>query len=134
MIVVLDTNVIVAGLAASGLCHEVVLRCLRGDSVVSSAALLDEFERTLRDRFSLTPQTRLFLQQFRRHIRLVDAPGLRVPVCRDPDDDIVLATAVAGQADAIVTGDQDLLVLKAHEGIRILTPREFIEAALRGKL
>ena len=130
MTVVLDTNVLVAALVASGLCHEVVHRCLRGHTVVSSAALLDELEKTLRDRFSLTPQARLFLKQLRAHIRLVDAPPLPAPVCRDPDDDVVLATAVAGQADAVVTGDQDLLVLKVYERIRILTPREFVSGTI----
>jgi len=130
VIVVLDTNVLVAALVASGLCHEVVHRCLRGHTVVSSNALLDELEHTIRDRFSLTPQARLFLRKLRTRIRLVDAPPLSARVCRDPDDDVVLATAVAGRADAVVTGDQDLLVLKVYERIRILTPREFIEATV----
>jgi predicted nucleic acid-binding protein len=48
-------------------------------------------------------------------------------VCRDPDDDVVLATAVAGRADFIVTGDDDLLVLKRFRGIRILSPRQVLE-------
>ncbi|MGH7429716.1 MAG: putative toxin-antitoxin system toxin component, PIN family [Candidatus Methylomirabilaceae bacterium] len=48
------------------------------------------------------------------------------PVCRDPDDDIVLACAVMGQADYIISGDQDLLVLNTHEGIPIVTPRGFV--------
>jgi predicted nucleic acid-binding protein len=48
-------------------------------------------------------------------------------VCRDRDDDNVLATAVAGQADIILTGDDDLLVLGEYNGIRILSPRQFVE-------
>ena len=44
-------------------------------------------------------------------------------VCRDPDDDLVLATALAAQADVIITGDKDLLTLKTHGGVRIRTPR-----------
>jgi len=39
----------------------------------------------------------------------------------------VLATALAGKADMIVTGDEDLLVLKEFRGIRILSPRQFLE-------
>jgi predicted nucleic acid-binding protein len=51
---------------------------------------------------------------------------IEVPrVCRDPDDDEVLAAAVIGEAAFIVTGDEDLLVLKTHGEIRILTPAEF---------
>ncbi|MGH2659911.1 MAG: putative toxin-antitoxin system toxin component, PIN family, partial [Actinomycetota bacterium] len=48
-------------------------------------------------------------------------------VARDPDDDEVLAAAVVGAAEAIVTGDRDLLSLGTCEGIRILTPAEFAE-------
>jgi putative PIN family toxin of toxin-antitoxin system len=48
-------------------------------------------------------------------------------VCRDPDDDVVLGTAVAGRADLIVTGDDDRLVRKRFSGIRILSPRKVLE-------
>lgn len=46
---------------------------------------------------------------------------LPAPVCRDPDDDAVLACAKAAQADFIVTGDKDLLVLEMFEGIPVVT-------------
>lgn len=45
-------------------------------------------------------------------------------IYRDPDDDIVLATALTAAADMIVTGDKDLLVLQNYEGIAIVTPAE----------
>jgi putative PIN family toxin of toxin-antitoxin system len=48
--------------------------------------------------------------------------------CRDPDDDKLLEIAVLGQADCIVTGDQDLLVLDPFRGLRIFTPAAFLEA------
>lgn len=46
--------------------------------------------------------------------------------CRDPDDEIILATAIAGRADVIISGDRDLLVLSPFEGIQILTPATFL--------
>ncbi|MEX2044550.1 MAG: putative toxin-antitoxin system toxin component, PIN family [Opitutus sp.] len=52
---------------------------------------------------------------------------LLVPACRDPDDDLVLATAIAAKARVVVTGDDDLLTLKNHAGIAILYPRQFLE-------
>jgi predicted nucleic acid-binding protein len=59
---------------------------------------------------------------------IVEVPsGSLLPVSRDPDDDHVLAAAVVGEADCIVTGDKDLLVLDPYEGIRIVTPREFLD-------
>jgi predicted nucleic acid-binding protein len=47
--------------------------------------------------------------------------------CRDASDDVILATASAAQADSIVTGDPDLLVLRVWRGIRVLRPRHFLE-------
>ncbi len=43
-------------------------------------------------------------------------------MCRDADDDAILATAVAARADLLVTGDKDLLVLGSYNGIPIVTP------------
>jgi putative PIN family toxin of toxin-antitoxin system len=60
----------------------------------------------------------------RSRMELVVPEKLQRQVCRDPDDDNVLATAVSGKCDCIITGDKDLLVLKAHEGINILSPRD----------
>ena len=57
---------------------------------------------------------------------VADLPAIE-PICRDPDDDHVLAAALAAKADAIVTGDADLLVLGAYQGIRILSVRVFLE-------
>ena len=47
------------------------------------------------------------------------------PVCRDPDDDHILASAVSGKVDCLLTGDEDLLVLKNFQGIPILKPSDF---------
>lgn len=49
------------------------------------------------------------------------------PVSRDPDEDHVLAAAIAARADLIVTGDQDSLVLGVYAGIAILTPARVLE-------
>ena len=126
MTVVLDTNVIVAALVAKGLCHEVVVRALGSCSVVTSAALLDELERTLRGRFTLGPAGVAFLEQLRLRVRIVEPALLGTPVSRDADDDVVLATAIAAGAALIVSGDRDLLVIGRHKGIDIVSPRDFL--------
>lgn len=69
---------------------------------------------------------------YRRHATWVEATGLEEPACRDPDDDWVLATAVAGEAEVIVTGDADLLDLRTYRGIAILSPRGFLEHLQQG--
>ena len=54
-------------------------------------------------------------------------PVKRLQVCRDPKDNRFLEAALAGRADVIVSGDQDLLVLQPFEGIPIVKPAEFLD-------
>jgi putative PIN family toxin of toxin-antitoxin system len=126
VIVVLDTNVMVAALATSGLCHELLHRTIRLRVLTTSDALLLELEDTLRDKFGLGPPTAAFLTAFRASVRLVEPLPLPRPVCRDAADDVVLDTAVAAAADLLVTGDQDLLILREYQGVPIVSPREFL--------
>ena len=55
------------------------------------------------------------------------APLIRGAVPRDPDDDMIIACALAAGADYIVTRDKDLLSLREHETISIITPEAFLE-------
>lgn len=127
MTVVLDTNVLVAALVAKGLCLEVVQRTIRMRCLASSTAHLDELESTLQLKFEVTPAVALFLALLREQTTLVDPFVLPQPICRDPDDDVVLGTAMAAGADVIVTGDKDLLVLGVYEGIGIQSSRQFLQ-------
>ncbi|WP_228015072.1 putative toxin-antitoxin system toxin component, PIN family [Synechocystis salina] len=52
---------------------------------------------------------------------------LEVPELRDPKDAMVLATAIASQADAIISGDSDLLILETYQNIPILTAKQFLD-------
>lgn len=132
MRLVFDTNVIVAGLVAQGLCHELVETHLPDHVAILSTRLWDELVEKLRDKFDLDPDDLPLLELYRRHATWVEPAPLARPACRDADDDWVLATAVAGEAEAIVTGDCDLLELRAYEGVAILTPRQLIEHLARG--
>lgn len=127
MIVVLDTNVVVAALVANGLCHELLQRTIRLRVLATSAPLLAELDATLHRKFTVTPPVRAFLTAYRLNVTLVEPAVLAVPVCRDSEDDVVLATAVAANTTVLVTGDQDLLVVKAYRGIPIIAPRAFVE-------
>lgn len=127
MTVVLDTNVLIAALVAEGLCREVVHRVIRLRGVATSRPLLDELDATLKRKFKVTPATAAFLKAYRALARVVEPAPLEKPVCRDPDDDMVLATAVAASATLIVTGDEDLLALGSYAAIAIVPPRRLLE-------
>ena len=127
MRVVCDTNVLIAALVADGLCRDIVKRRLPRVDLFVSVELLRELDRTLRRMFRTTPATLPFLKVYRDRAQLVTLDRLPAPVCRDPDHDVVIATAIAARADVILSGDNDLLVLHQHERIRILSPRQFVE-------
>jgi predicted nucleic acid-binding protein len=60
-------------------------------------------------------------------VEIVEPIALDQPACRDPDDDIILATALAAHADLIISGDDDLLVLHPFQGIPILNASQALE-------
>ena len=126
MRVVLDTNVIVAALAARGACAELYSRVLAVHEYGVDANLHAEVERVLRLKFKL-PEDRIRAARdllVSTGIAVASVP-LREPVCRDPDDDRILALARSFAADVVVTGDEDLLVLNPWFGIPIVRPRDF---------
>ena len=127
MRVVLDTNVFVAAVIADGLCRDLVRVRVLPHTIITSEQLLRELRITLRNKFSVNPDELPLLTQLNEQAEIVRPARLRERVCRDKDDDVVLATALAGKAEVIVTGDDDLLVLKAFREIRILSPRRFLE-------
>mgnify|MGYP006331921885 FL=1 len=126
MRVLLDTNVLIAAFIARGTCSEVLEHCVRNHTLVSSKPLLRELDEKLAGKFAFTRQeTREVAALLRGKTEMVEPVSLDQPVCRDPDDDVVLATALAGACDCIVTGDKDLLVLERFRQIPILAPADF---------
>lgn len=126
MRIVLDSNVLVAAFIAHGSCNELLEHCIVHHEVILSEFILDELRDALTKKFSFTSaEAQAAVRLLRTRTRLVDPPPLPIPVCRDAEDDSILATARAAECVAIVTGDKDLTTLKNYEGIRILTPVEF---------
>ena len=132
MKVVCDTNILIAAMVADGLCRDIVKRRFLLVDLYTSTALLRELESTLRIKFRTDPADLPLLAAYRERASLVKPAKLARAVCRDPDDDVVLATAKAASADCILTGDQDLLVLERFESIAILSPRMFVEIMDQG--
>ncbi len=127
MKLVLDTNVLLAAVLVPGLCRELVTKELHKHELCCSLELLAEFAEKLESKFDQPPLELPFYLAYRDRVKLVEPITLNRPVSRDPDDDMVIATALAAAAHAIITGDKDLLVLKRHAGIPIVSPRQFLE-------
>ncbi len=134
MRIVLDTNVVMSALLWRGPPYR-LLEAVRADAhsqLYSSPVLLAELTDVL-SRRAVTAQlarigrtAREVLSDYLEAVELVDPEPL-APVSRDPDDDHVLAAALAASADLIVSGDADLLVLETFRGIPILAPAAALE-------
>jgi len=136
--VVLDTNVLISGVIASGYSAR-ILDAARKEEIklVSSVHMLEEFSdvvsrrRIARKYPNATGNAETLLDFLRAFAEFVPGIPEENQISSDRDDDFVLACAVEGNADYIVSGDPHLLDLKTHKRIPVLAPREFTELVLK---
>jgi len=128
----LDTNVLVSAFATRGLAADVLRVVLAERELLVSELILIEFRRALEKEMRAPADKIAFAEQvLRAQTMIPEVAALASPKVRDPADARVLASAVAGGADVLVTGDADLLTVAASSPIPILSPRELWER-LRG--
>jgi putative PIN family toxin of toxin-antitoxin system len=126
MRIVPDTNVLLAAFASRGLCEAVFQVCLEQHEIILSAHILEELKEHLAKKLKLPARQASEIVAFlREHASIVEPVHVVANACRDHNDLAVLGTAKAGNADILITGDKDLLVLKRFESTIILTPRQF---------
>jgi len=126
--VFLDTNVLVSAFATRGLCADVVRYVLAEHDMLTGEVNIVELRRVLRDRIKVPVPVISSLEQLLRDQVVVPKPAEPHSLeIKDPDDRWVLASAVEGKADVLVTGDSDLLEVASRAPIRILNPRGFWE-------
>lgn len=124
--VVLDSNVLISSLFWKGLPRHIVdLAIARHIEAMTSPDILLEIEAVLREDFSdiLYSKVEEIIRDILSYSRLVSSEKIFVKGLRDAADAKIIACALAGKADYIVTGDKDLLVLKEYKGIHIITPK-----------
>ena len=128
---VLDTNVLVSALLFGG--QPGRLRDLWGAGrlvpLVSRETFADFSKVLSYPKFRRTPTeiAALIENELLPFVEVIEAIKPAAGVCRDPHDDMFLALAASGHAAYLVTGDQDLLVLGAYEGCRVVRLAEFLE-------
>ena len=128
---IIDTNVLLSGLLWHGTPHVLLDRVRDGTvTLISSPVLLAELAEVLEQpKFDVilarsnTSRERS-LAEIQALAEVLAPDPLPQPVCRDPDDDHVLALALTAQVDLIVSGDKDLLDLNTFQNIPILAPAE----------
>ena len=128
MIAVFDTNILVSAFVSEGVCSKLLRRGRnRQFSLVTCPFILHEFQQILTGKFKATrKEIQEAVQLIRQAALIMVQPPWEIPdVCRDPDDNQILACANAAKSDYLVTGDDDLLVLKEFKNIRIIKPRDF---------
>jgi putative PIN family toxin of toxin-antitoxin system len=125
---VFDTNVLVAAFVSEGVCSKLLTRARKRQfHLFISPFILQEFERVLIRKLAVPKG------EARDAVRLVSEaadvillpPDLQAPICRDSNDDKVLACSLAAETDYLVTGDADLLDLQSFRDTLIISPRDF---------
>lgn len=137
---VVDTNILIrAVIKPLGTVGPVVVRLRAGEyKLIYSRKLLDELIAKLalpriRQKYDVDDETvEDILALIALRGEMVE-PIRKVKVCRDPKDDMVIEAALAGEAQYIVTGDEDLLTLKEFESIEFLTPKSFLDELDKAK-
>ena len=125
MRVFLDTNVLISAFAARGLCADLMRLLLAEHDVLTGEVNLVELRRVLTKRFKAPAAQVDLIEQLLRDQTVIQKPAALLSLkVRDADDAWVLASAVAGDADLLVSGDQDLLVLASRAPLPILSPRD----------
>ena len=133
MKVFLDTNVLISAFTARGLSAELFRYLLAEHEILTGDVNVIELRRVLRVRFGATAGQIASVEAQLRDQTIVPKPASRPAVrVRDADDAWVLASALASEAEMLVTGDKDLLVVAKHVAIPIVSPREAWERLREG--
>lgn len=128
MRVVFDTNVFVSALVIpGGRASEALQRVVDGeDTLIVSRAVVDELLSVLARKFARDREELARVAMFLSSLAETVAPAERLAVLSDDPDNRILECALAGSAEAIVTGDRAMLALEEFRGVRILSLAEYI--------
>ena len=127
--IVLDSNILISALFWDGNERNLLVECRsRYYRSITSYPIITEVEGVLRKKFGV-PEDRIitFAQSILLMSDLVIVPGKLDVVVDDPKDNKILETAVVGDADFLITGDNHLLKMGSYEKIRILKASDMLE-------
>lgn len=126
MRIVLDTNIYIAAALQGEFIEDIVEMIVKtsGITAITSEDILLELQQKLQVKFEwLSEDINLLITKIRKFAEIVETTETLEVITRDPGDNKILECAVAGNANLIVSMDQDLLKLKVYKGIGIVHPK-----------
>ncbi|HUD44493.1 MAG TPA: putative toxin-antitoxin system toxin component, PIN family [Patescibacteria group bacterium] len=137
--IVLDTNIFVSGAALSKTPPSQLLDAWRKDKfiLVTSPQIIKEIKevllrpKVLKVTSFTEDEAKEYIEEIEQRAFITDGSYSVEKLQNDPDDNMILACAIEGKADFIITGDkQSLLPLKEYHGIKILTAADYVNSYL----
>ena len=129
MKLVLDTNIFISAFYWGGNSKKIINRIIEGiDELYITDQIINEISNVMkRAKFNTENKT------IEGYIKTIEKSGKKIfiqgkikGICRDKDDDDKIECAVLSHADYLITGDDDLLILKNYEKTKIITQREYL--------
>ncbi len=130
MKIVIDTNVFISGIFWKGVPGKIVEHWLNDEFILlGTPNILSEYQTTLKriGKKLQSSSTELWINIITKKIHLLSLPTSNIKFCRDPDDDKFIYCALAGNANYLVSGDNDILSLKSKISVNIVTPSELLK-------
>ena len=129
MKLVLDTNIFISAFYWGGNSQKVIDRVITGlDELYVSNKILEEISKVMsRPKFKTGQETiDKYIETIEKNSKKVFTEDRIKGICRDKDDDDKLECGMICNADYLITGDDDLLVLRNYETIKIITPKDYL--------
>ncbi len=128
MRVVLDTNIYISAAIIGRVCEEILRICRFGNlEACISKDIITEIETKLKDKFFWNKQQiRIFIDNILEFCHRVEVSEKIIYLEEGPDDDKILACAIASECSHIVSGDKHLIGLKTFRNIKICKPAELL--------
>ncbi|MEA3369377.1 MAG: putative toxin-antitoxin system toxin component, PIN family [Candidatus Ratteibacteria bacterium] len=121
-----DANVLIAAFASRGYTYDVIKDAMFRYEVYCTEYVLQEVHHNLSAKFSLSKQAiEAIMYTLKSHFIRGKAADTVDKVCRDDNDNQILADALVNEIEIIITGDKDLLEIKNYKGIKIITPKHY---------
>src|SRR5215469_5092526 len=125
MRIVFDTNIYIAAVLRGGFAEDIIaLADKKAITLLTSKEILQELENKLLVKLKFThDQVNFIIKRINRLSIVIETKEKITQIVRDPDDNKILECAVTGNANLIVSSDQDLIQLKSYRNIPIIHPK-----------